>query len=384
MKETDGRKGYELSTLYETLGVPSTSSDVKRAKEVLAEWCQKEPDSHIPWQIKGEFFIAEAWKARGYGFSKTVSDRGWIDFKKSLELAQVSFEKAQALNPADPNSSSRLIVIAYGSSQPREVMEKHFNIGVKHNPGHFRLHSNKLEYLLPRWGNGSALERDKFADECYKLKDKYPYVGFIKVMALVDEDSYHRKEKKSFLGRIDVWPIVESGYNQLLSMHPDDLRRRSFYANQAYRCGRNEVAYNQFKIIGDRWLLPLTGWSNLPLYHKYRALCYYSYAKKLQNSIKGRLNKKRFEVLKKATAIFEESLALDPTGKTYYLLAIAQWNSAKFLESVPILKKAHENLMEAVRLMPDNESTRKHLQQMREGFKKRLGIKESWMTNYME
>ena len=66
------------------------------------------------------------------------------------------------------------------------------------------------------------------------------------------------------------------------------------------------------------------------------------------------------------------------------MLGIAQWNSAKFLESVPMLKNAHENLMEAVRLMPENEGAKKHLQQMREGFKKRLGIKESWMTNYVE
>ena len=73
----DEAKAYELYILYIVLGKITHDRHVDYMKSVLDEWCSKHADSHIPWLVRGIFYIDWAWKIRGGGFAKDVQKEAW-------------------------------------------------------------------------------------------------------------------------------------------------------------------------------------------------------------------------------------------------------------------------------------------------------------------
>jgi hypothetical protein len=177
-QEANEAKAHELYVLYRSLTRVTKDSDAERMKNVLHEWCNKHPKSHIPWLVRGAFYISYAYPRSPAAYTQ----------------AQRDLEKSQQLNPYDPNASCFLIEVARLSNFPREKMEQYYNKGVSVCPFHFGLHYNKFAYLTPGW-HGSTEEMLKFADECLMLSEQYPYLGLIMIYALEEIHNYNREKK---------------------------------------------------------------------------------------------------------------------------------------------------------------------------------------------
>ena len=70
-----------------------------------------------PWILKvveGDYWIAQAWKARGSGWAKTVTDEGWKGFYAGLTKARVSLTAAWKMHPDYPEAAAEMIRVMMG------------------------------------------------------------------------------------------------------------------------------------------------------------------------------------------------------------------------------------------------------------------------------
>jgi len=327
--KNDEAKAYQLYTLYYRLGDIDHDKDIEFKKNILDEWRNSQPESHIPWLIRGIFYTSYAWRIRGGGWAKDVPKDAWSKFHSILEQAQTDLEKSYQLNPNDPNSSCNLLIVARGLSYPREKMEEYFKNAVAAYLFHFGAHYQKLNYLMPKW-HGTQQEMYHFTMECMKFADAHPYLGLVAVAAL--EEVHNRSSKdNNYLGRDDVWPTVEKIYSNFFAKYPEDIRRRFYYAFHAYKARKYDAAIRQFEIIGDRWMEG-TSWTSLNHYHKSRAHAYAAYAITLPPD--------------QAVVNLRKSIDLDPLQKTSYL------NLGTFAAKLGLYEEAEAAFLKGIELDP--------------------------------
>ncbi len=270
------RNSFVLYHRYSALSTIPDGRYVGMMKDVLNEWCRRNPESHIPWLVRGKFYIELAWDIRGGGYASTVSEDRWGGFYQNLEWAKKDLEHSYKLNPEDPNSSCYLIQVAIGLGQGFQEIEKHYSNAVRVCPEHYGAHWRKFVFLFPQW-SGSVEEMNAFADECLALSDKYPYLGLIKAFAY--EQMMLARDVAGYAGKVDrylesdVWPAIESIFKRIFEQYPDDLLTRFNYARIARTFDKPEIALDQFKIIGNRWMIN-SRWSSLERFDENRANAY--------------------------------------------------------------------------------------------------------------
>jgi hypothetical protein len=265
---------FTLFDRYEVISNIPDDKYIGLMKDVLDEWCRKNPDSHIPWLVRGAFYLDLAFNIRGGGYASTVSGDSWKRFHENLEWAQKDLEHSYKLNPKDPNSSCFLIRVDLGLEHDFEEMEKHFINATMACPEHYGARRLKYVFLLPQW-YGSVEKMNEFADECLALSDKYPYLGLIKAVVYVD--MMVRRNVDGYAGHVEryidgnnVWPAIEGIYKKILNRYPDSLLARLDYARSAVLSDKKEIALDQFKIIGDRFMM-YSFWPSLDNYDEVRS-----------------------------------------------------------------------------------------------------------------
>ncbi len=337
----DSARMYELYMLYRSLGEVHSKDDVERMKSVLDEWCSRHPQSHFPWLVRGYFRIGHAWLVRTEKFAGDVPKEAWPVFSQLLKNAEEDLEKSYELDPGDPNSSCFLMVVANGLSYPREELEGYYNNALNACPWHYGARAFKAEYLKPKW-HGSKEELFGFAEECFYRSEDDPVMGFPLVDAY-SELHYELREKKNVLGSGEVWPIVQGVYENFLQKHPDDIRRRFFYSFYACRAGKFDIAYDQFEVVGDRWLA-WGPWANLKIYSRNRAYAH---------CVKGR-DLVRIGNFAAAEPFLLSSIRYNETSEAYYLLSMC-YLQGHDKKDISILRKSEAAIARALKLEPGNK-----------------------------
>ncbi len=199
---------------------------------LFAKW----RNSSAAWFVKGEVYIAFAWKARGSGYAKTVKGQGWEDFADNLAIAQTAFESAWHLSPRESRIPARMIEVGLGQSKGRQNMEAWFTIAMQLNPNDYEACQAKLRYLEPKW-NGSTSEMMAFGLWCLHQKHFGGKVPLILVRAHETAAGYVPKaERANYWKRPDVWVEVKEAYTRYLELNPDDPDIRALFARDAYKC----------------------------------------------------------------------------------------------------------------------------------------------------
>jgi predicted Zn finger-like uncharacterized protein len=343
LTEKNEINSYKLQTLYIVLSKIPDENDIDRMKTVLDEWCDKHPNSHIPWLVRGSFYIKLAWRIRGGGVAKTVKNSAWPKFREKLRLAETDLEKSYELYRNDANSSTLLIEVGIGLKFPREKIEQYYQNGLSACPFHFGLHLEKLRYLKPKW-YGSKKEMFDFAEHCLAQSKQYPYLGLVMVDALFETHNFISKEK-NFLGRGDIWPRVENIYAAFFAKYPDNIRRHFYYAYHAQIANKHDIAFEQFEIIGDRWM-ENTCWDSIKYFNNGRALAY------INKGNEFLLKKRLYEI---SIGYFEKAVKCNPNDYALYRLGQAYMYSGLTTRNSAYLQKAETTLQKAIDLKGPNE-----------------------------
>jgi hypothetical protein len=213
--------------------------------------------------LEGQYEINEAWKARGGGYTDTVTEGGWKGFREHLGEARKCFTKAWELQPDLPLAPDRMMTVALGDSGLEE-MRLWFDRTVAAQVDYPDAWSEMRWGLRPRWyGNLDAmLAFGVMAVDTKRFDTDVPGVFFDVISDMESELRWPGGEH--IYDRADIWPHLQQMYegyiaNASPSASPDGWRRT--YASVAYLAGKYETARQQLEAL--HWQTKhwnLSGW----------------------------------------------------------------------------------------------------------------------------
>ena len=191
-------------------------------------------DSYATYLLKGQYYIDLAWKARGSGYSDSVTKDGWEGFNKALGDAQASLEHAWKLNPSEPKIPEKMITVMLGQGGGRDRMEVWFNRAMEVNTNDYTACHDKLYYLEPKW-YGSDEAQLEFGHECVQSTKWGGRVPLILVDAHLYINARNEGEARTnYWKQPQVWADVQAAYERFFELNPDATDWYHNYAWYAY------------------------------------------------------------------------------------------------------------------------------------------------------
>ena len=198
--------------------------------------------------LDGEFYVDDAWNARGSGYANTVTPQGWQSFGESLAQANQILSDLYAKHPENPKIAHVMMTVILGQQQPRDQMELWFQRGIQADPDNFQLYMQKRWYLLPRW-YGSDQDVWNFGLECSKSDNWSAKIPMILAESITDAAT---RDPRVY-AQPEIWEPLEKIYRAYLDRYPNSVHYRSLFAKCAVNGEHWDVAGEQFKILGDDW-----------------------------------------------------------------------------------------------------------------------------------
>jgi ankyrin repeat protein len=116
--------------------------------------------------LNGRSEIELAWKARGKGWAKNVTNEGWKGFHHHLERARFILTDNWKRYPHKPEAAAAMIIVTMGGhGNPKETERIWFDRSVKSQMDFPPTYYPFITALLPRWG-GSHKAMHAFGQEC--------------------------------------------------------------------------------------------------------------------------------------------------------------------------------------------------------------------------
>ena len=228
--------------LYRELSRSPQSCELFRNKIeplFMARW----PDEALAYLLKGRFYIDHAWDARGSGWARTVTDKGWKLFAQRLTSAEKALNRSWELDPGLPGTPLEFMRLELGQGRGRERMELWFDRAIVHPGSRYDALQQKLWYLQPRWYGSERdcleaareiLKSDEFKGNCslhlYHLHES---------LAKFFED-----RRPDYWLEPHVWPDIKAAFERYFFLHDTDHGWRHNYVLCAYRC-RQWVTLNE-------------------------------------------------------------------------------------------------------------------------------------------
>ncbi len=199
--------------------------------------------------LDGEFYVDEAWCARGGGYADTVTSSGWQLFGERLDAAEKILTQSYAKAPQDtPMIASAMMTVVLGKQEPRDQMELWFQRGIQADPDNFGIYMQKRWYLLPRW-YGSDEDVAAFGLECATSDNWSAKIPLVLAESMSDAGG----RDPLVYAQPAIWGSLEKVYRGYLERLPNSFHYRSLFAKNAVQGEHWDVAKEQFKILGDDW-----------------------------------------------------------------------------------------------------------------------------------
>jgi hypothetical protein len=234
---------------------------------LLREWRSQNPTSSTAKIALGDSLISYAWKARGAGYSSTVTDDASRLFIDRLTEAKAVLTESRSAMQKDPQWYSEMIDLARGlgweAADVSQLVERASSV----EPLYQHTYSAAARYLTPRW-YGEPGEWERFADHvAEKLGGRQgPFVyGHI---ALQMSALYGARE---FFAQNHIsWERLKQSLADREALYGVDLHTLNAMSLLATFIKDYETARALFAQIGDKW--DPTIWRERRYFDNYRTL----------------------------------------------------------------------------------------------------------------
>ncbi len=237
----------------------------------IGTWDAQSPGS-ITWRLVwAQAYVDLAWRERGSGWSRTVTEEGWEGFHRYLSKAWALIEEARELPTKDPHLYALCINLAKmhdpGESSGASILAGlarriagwtgdsgadkpdlggFIEAGFELEPLYFPMYRKKATTLLPRWG-GRRGALEQFAADA---ADRTQELGGDTLYAVVAA-SAQRVGAATYLHRFRFsWPRIKKGCQAILAKYPDSFYWPNIYCLLACLHEDRETAKALFDTIG--------------------------------------------------------------------------------------------------------------------------------------
>jgi hypothetical protein len=209
----------------------------------LAAYQRERPESAFAPILPATYLSAAAWRARGTGYSSTVTDEGWKLFRERSDQALKTILTARSRSDRLPLWYVEAIRIGLDADIEDEHLTALMKDGIKRFPDYYPIYRVYVRQLAPRWGGtyaaADAFVRAQVADRPNSEADMlYSYI-YQKI------DYFDGGDLAFFEKSLVSWPRFRAGYEAELQKYPDKLNKANFVAF-ACRAGDGS-AYMKFR-----------------------------------------------------------------------------------------------------------------------------------------
>jgi len=262
-KEQFSHGRWKLDNFYDAFEPDDTAPDsawLARLQQ-LTGWILARPNSGPAHIALAEFYTDYAWRARGAGWAKTVTQQGWALFGQRLNQAYQILERGRNVAARDPGYWNIYQTVAMGMNWPQFRQEEILRNGLAVAPYYVPLYTSYAYAITPRWG-GRPGQIKAFADLAVQVpggpgEEAYGWIAF-------QMDQNH--EDPARLAKLE-WPRVEAACRKLLEKYPDEPSIISRYAMLAVRYGDTPLARKLFADLDDR--VDMRVWESVDEYKKH-------------------------------------------------------------------------------------------------------------------
>lgn len=239
-----------LYQFYNELEMRRNANDEAWANRLneLNQWWSQYPDSKVAPAALVSYWVNYAWKARGSGYSDTVTAQGWKDFKARLAKGHEILYKAKARKDVCPLLYQEGLVVALGESWELEQYDALFNEAVKRFPECNEFYFQKVYYLQPRWHGADREWPDFAAKEADRIGGAAGDKLYARLAWYVLNLQFYDNIFTEFPNL--QWTRVEKGLKVLLKEYPNSANVQNIYLKMAIEAGQNALAKQLLAKIG--------------------------------------------------------------------------------------------------------------------------------------
>jgi len=129
-------------------GYESTIS-VEKKEAALKQWIDLHPQSLPAHVAMAQFWIANAWKARGHGYANRISPEQWKLYADRMGKAHGYLV---GLNPKDdPHIYLEYLKLADAAASPRKTLDLVYAAAIRDYPTDYEFYSMRAERLQEKW-----------------------------------------------------------------------------------------------------------------------------------------------------------------------------------------------------------------------------------------
>ena len=221
----------------------------------LGRWLEAQPESALPYLVKGAHAVQWAWEARGSGSASTVSEEQFAAFFQRLKIAEDNLDQAVERDPDDATAWAELITTAIGRQLGPAEAERRFKEVVARHPWHRSAHSRMLQQKCAKWGGSDELALE-FARGTVAQMPAGCTLGSLVAVAHFEAALRWDGTIEDYLRRPEVLAEVRAAADKSVR-HPEFNRlpghqtADGWFALVFHLAGEHAAAAERFDAIGD-------------------------------------------------------------------------------------------------------------------------------------
>ena len=241
----DGRYALYLLTseLEDWFGNWGEDQDANMAGK-LAAWHEQFPASALQPIVTAMQMNSLAWRARGGGYSSTVTEEGWRLFNERNQLAWQILSEHKKESSAIPTWYEYAIRIGGDAGAPDKELRQLFDEGIRRHPGFHPIYFTFMRHFAPRWG-GNYEDAGEFILEQTKAKtNPEGEILYARLYWLMDQ--YENGSPSFFQDSRVSWPRMRAGFELMMRAYPASAWNQANFAMFACRA-RDATTYGTLR-----------------------------------------------------------------------------------------------------------------------------------------
>jgi hypothetical protein len=250
-KAVFGNGSWKIYQFYEGFALPDNAGDAAWGRDAKSfeAWEAAEPASLTAQIAHANFLVDYAWRARGDGYSDSVTMVGRYLFEKRLESAHQILEKAHKMSGHDPVQWLVALTVARGQGLAKPAYDAMVVQAKTYEPKFWGYDSERAVSLLPRW-YGQPGEWEAYAEKAAARPDGLGDEIYARIV--VNLRGYHGN---IFQESRASWPKTLKGLELMRERYPQSKEIISNAAYLAATAGDRPTASNMFDAMGKDFYL---------------------------------------------------------------------------------------------------------------------------------
>jgi hypothetical protein len=247
---TFGNGSWQITQFYDSFDCRDEEPESmwQLHEKIHQDWIAAKPGSVTALVAYADFLVDYAWRARGPGFAKSVTEEGWKLFGQRTLAGRRILQDASALPEKDPMWGIVALRVSMGQGAPRADYDAVVEQVKAYSPKFWAYDTARAFSLLPQW-YGEPGDWEDYAEKVAARPDGLGAEVYARiVMRLFGYYDNVFKETKA------SWPKTKEGLEIMLKKYPGSAEIITLSAALATRAADRPFAKANFDRLGTTYL----------------------------------------------------------------------------------------------------------------------------------